>query len=165
MSTLSVATVQTANISAYNTTSNTSLTTGNTTAGGLVTALYTGGVVIQSNSSTNAINISATGDTTINGNTAVTIPTGNVAQRPSGITGMLRLNTDISRFEGYNGSNWGSLGGATGGGVDDAFYENTNTITTNYTITTGKNAMTGGPVTINSGIVVTVPSGSYWTVV
>lgn len=46
-----------------------------------------------------------------------------------------------------------------------AFYENTTTISINYTITTGNNAMTAGPVTINSGVTVTVPVGSYWTVV
>ena len=45
------------------------------------------------------------------------------------------------------------------------FYENNITLTSNYTITTNKNAMTAGPVTINSGVTVTVPSGSTWTVV
>jgi len=51
-------------------------------------------------------------------------------------------------------------GGATGTGVDDVFYENTPTVTANYTLTTGKNAMTTGPLTINTGITVTVPTGS-----
>jgi len=55
--------------------------------------------------------------------------------------------------------------GATGGGNDQAFYENDITITTSYTITAGKNAMTAGPVTVNTGATVTVPSGSTWTVV
>jgi hypothetical protein len=53
----------------------------------------------------------------------------------------------------------------TGGGANQAFYLNDTTITTNYTIPTGKNAGTFGPVTINSGIAVTVPSGSYWSIV
>lgn len=57
------------------------------------------------------------------------------------------------------------VGGATGGGTDAVFYENDTTVTTNYTITAGKNAMTAGPVTINSGVTVTVPSGSSWVVV
>jgi len=56
-------------------------------------------------------------------------------------------------------------GGATGGGTDDVFYENAQTVTENYTITTNKNAMTAGPVSIDSGVTVTVPSGSVWTVV
>lgn len=55
--------------------------------------------------------------------------------------------------------------GATGGGTDRVFYENDQTISTNYTITSGKNAMTAGPITINSGVTVTVPDGSTWTVV
>ena len=53
----------------------------------------------------------------------------------------------------------------TGGGSNQAFYLNDIIITSNYTIPTGKNAGTFGPVTIQSGIVVTVPSGSYWSVV
>ena len=53
----------------------------------------------------------------------------------------------------------------TGGGSDKAFYLNDITINTNYTIPTAKNAGTFGPVTIASGIVVTVSSGSTWTVV
>lgn len=55
--------------------------------------------------------------------------------------------------------------GATGGGTDRVFYENDSVVTTAYTITSGKNAMTAGPVTINDGIAVTVPNGSTWTVV
>jgi hypothetical protein len=51
--------------------------------------------------------------------------------------------------------------------TDIEVYKNSTllTLTTNYTITTSKNAMTAGPVTINSGVTVTVPSGSTWTVV
>ena len=37
-------------------------------------------------------------------------------------------------------------------------------ITYDYTITTGRNALTAGPVSIASGNTVTIPSGSYWTV-
>lgn len=57
-----------------------------------------------------------------------------------------------------------SSGIATGGGDDQVFFENQKTVTTNYTISTGRNAMTAGPVTINSGITVTIPSGSRWVV-
>lgn len=55
--------------------------------------------------------------------------------------------------------------GATGGGTDRVFYENDKEVTTNYTISTNKNAMSAGPITVNSGIVVTVPNGSTWTIV
>ena len=53
----------------------------------------------------------------------------------------------------------------TGGGSDKVFWENDQTITTDYTVTDAQNAMTAGPVTINSGITVTVGSGETWTVV
>jgi hypothetical protein len=52
-----------------------------------------------------------------------------------------------------------------GGAVDGVFWENNQTITANYTVTSSKNAGTFGPVTINSGVTVTVPSGSTWTIV
>jgi hypothetical protein len=55
--------------------------------------------------------------------------------------------------------------GATGGSTDQIFWENGQTTTANYTISAGKNAGTFGPVTVNSGVVVTVPSGSVWTIV
>ena len=45
------------------------------------------------------------------------------------------------------------------------FYENDQTVTQNYTLTAGKNAMSAGPVTVNSGVTVTVPTGAAWTVV
>lgn len=55
--------------------------------------------------------------------------------------------------------------GATGGGNDQVFYENDQAVTTNYTITANKNAVTAGPVTVNSGVTVIIPSGSTWVVV
>ena len=54
---------------------------------------------------------------------------------------------------------------ATGGGTDEVFFENDNAVTTNYTLQTGKNAMSAGPITINSGVTVTVPSGQSWVIV
>lgn len=61
---------------------------------------------------------------------------------------------------------WGdAAAGATGGGTDQIFWENGQTVTTNYTITNGKNAMSAGPITINSGVTVTVGAGEVWTVV
>lgn len=47
----------------------------------------------------------------------------------------------------------------------EGYIENAATVNTNSTINTGNNAISGGPVTIASGITVTVPSGSVWTVV
>jgi|688.fasta_scaffold156467_2 hypothetical protein len=59
---------------------------------------------------------------------------------------------------------WGTAGGASGAGGDDVFYENGQTVTTSYTLTAGKNAMSAGPITINAGAVITVPSNASWVV-
>ena len=56
-------------------------------------------------------------------------------------------------------------GGAVGGGSDEIFWENDQTVTQNYTITNGKNAGSFGPITIQSGVTVTVGTGETWTVV
>ena len=56
---------------------------------------------------------------------------------------------------------WGVAGGAENG----VFWENNQTVTSNYTITDGKNAGSFGPITIQSGVTVTVGSGETWTVV
>jgi len=95
------------------------------------------------------------------------LPVGTTAERDAGTPlGYLRYNTSLSQFEGYGASGWGKVGGgATGGGTDSVFYENDQVVTANYTIPASKNAMSAGPITINSGVSVTVPPGSVWTVV
>ena len=55
--------------------------------------------------------------------------------------------------------------GAVGGGDDKVFWENDQSVTTNYEVSTGQNAGTFGPITIDDGVTVTVPSGSVWVVV
>lgn len=94
------------------------------------------------------------------------LPAGTTAQRDSTpAAGYTRFNSSYAKPEVYNGSAWAGLGGAAGAGGDDIFYENGQTVTADYTITSGKNALTAGPVTIASGITVTIPSGSVWTIV
>ena len=63
-----------------------------------------------------------------------------------------------------DGSQLGGVG-ADGGGSDEIFWLNDQTVTTSYSISSNKNAMSAGPITINSGATVTVPSGSSWVVV
>jgi len=96
------------------------------------------------------------------------IPSGTTAQRDgTPAAGYLRFNTTDSSFEGYDGSAWGAIGGgggATGGGSDQVFYENGQSVTTDYTLTTNTNAMSTGPITINSGVSVTIPTGGRWVV-
>ena len=65
---------------------------------------------------------------------------------------------------------WGEVAaGATGGGTNKIFWENGQTVTTNYTVGTtfgaACNALSAGPITINSGVTVTIDSGDFWTIV
>jgi hypothetical protein len=101
----------------------------------------------------------------VNAVDAVRIAAGTTAQRPTGAAGMIRYNSSLSQFEGY-GTAWGTIGGgAKGAGSDQVFFENDQTVTSSYTLTANKNAMTAGPVTVNAGITVTVPSGASWVIV
>ena len=115
------------------------------------------------------VGVGTTGPTvklTVIGTDAIKIPAGTSTERPVGEEALLRFNTTTKKYEGHDGSQWiGVGGGATGTGSDAVFIENDTTVTQSYTITAGKNAGTFGPVTINTGISVTIPNGSVWTVV
>lgn len=67
-----------------------------------------------------------------------------------------------------NGSgvmSWASVSsGATGGGTDKVFVENSQTITTDYTIPSGKSASCTGPITMNAGVDITLSAGSRWVI-
>ena len=162
-------------------------------------------------SSTLAVTGAATfaADSAFNSTGAVQISSGNTAARPTGAAGKFRFNTTTSEFEGYNGTAWASVGGATisndtttatdifplsasatSGSAATVFTSNAKllykpstgdfqasqvvalnglvlnktTVATSYTIASGYNAMSVGPVTISSGIVVTVSSGQRWLV-
>ncbi len=69
------------------------------------------------------------------------------------------------KSDGAGNLSWGTAGGAAGGGTDSVFYENGNTVTADYTISTNTNAMSAGPITINADATVTIPSGSTWVIV
>lgn len=55
-------------------------------------------------------------------------------------------------------------GGATGAGGDKIFALNGQTVTTSYSIPANNNAVTVGPVSIATGVTVTVPAGSRWVI-
>ena len=96
-------------------------------------------------------------------------------QAPSSISTSLvwtlpNTDTSVSGYalvsDGSGNLSWAAAsGGAEGGGSDQIFWENSQAITSDYAITNGKNAGTFGPVTINSGVTVTVGAGETWTVV
>lgn len=92
------------------------------------------------------------------------MPTGTTAQRDvSPGAGDMRHNTSYGRAEEFDGTSWKGLGGASGAGGDAIFYENGQTVTTPYTITTGTNAITAGPIDIDAEV--TIPTGSTWSIV
>jgi len=91
------------------------------------------------------------------------LPSGTEAQRDgSPAAGYIRFNSDSGSFEGYDGAAWGSIGGGASAG--GAIYENTDDITEDYTLTTGSNGMSVGPITIAATKTVTIPSGQRWVI-
>jgi hypothetical protein len=195
----------------------------------------TGDINVQTNKITNVVDPTSAQDAVTKnyvdtGFVSETSSTGS-AELPVGTTGerdgtpaqgMIRFNTSLTQFEGYDGTAWGAIGGggfnvlsapptspapqqgdvywdedegipyiryiqdqggvdeqaqwiplvpqqnpksAEGGGSDEVFHENDQAVTTDYTIATGRNAMTAGPITINTGATVTISAGSTWVVV
>jgi hypothetical protein len=109
--------------------------------------------------------LTVAGDLSVTGTGSVKLPVGTTAQRPTAATGKIRYNSTLGSYEGYDGASWSSLGGgATGAGGDTVFNLNSPTVTTSYSLPAGKNAMSVGAITINSGVTVTVPSGARWVV-
>jgi hypothetical protein len=152
---------QTATISAA------TLANGTTPTGGTTVALPNGYTTMVYCDGTNIVdfgNLYASGNAIFNGTGGLRIPVGNTAQQAGG-QGTIRYNTQLTRFEGNDGTDWGSLGGgATGGGSEEVFFLNDQSVTVSYSIPSAKNAMTTGPITIDNGVTVTVPSGSRWVV-
>jgi hypothetical protein len=128
------------------------------TAGTYITAFVTG----SGGAGTYTVNTSQTvASTVLSGNsinsTAITAG-GRIATVGNGI-----VNTVSS--DGTNCDLLRSANSPTGGGTNLVFYLNDTIITQDYTIPTSQNAGTFGPVTINSSVIVTIPSGSYWSIV
>lgn len=102
---------------------------------------------------------------TLEGTGAAILNVGTTGERPSvPEQGMVRYNSSTTKFEGYNGA-WGPLGGgATGGGTDTVFIQNSQTVTVSYTIPSDQNAMSTGPISIIDGVSVTIPATSVWAI-
>ncbi len=95
---------------------------------------------------------------------AAKLPAGTTAQRDgSPSAGYLRWNTTDTSAEVYDGSAWAAVGG--GNTTDKGLYEMAHTISANYAMTSGNNAISAGPITIDTGISVTVETGSTWVIV
>jgi microcystin-dependent protein len=95
------------------------------------------------------------------------IPAGTTLQRPAAPTyGQQRANSTLNSQEWWNGTAWVPMGGGATGGAGNGFvYENDIHVTQNYTLTANKNGMSAGPIIVDDGVSVTVPSGSVWSIV
>lgn len=102
------------------------------------------------------------GDSTYSGTGQVKLPAGTDAQRSgSPANGMIRYNTDLNSFEGYVAGNWGGIGGAQAGG---AILTNKDIASVSFTIPSGTNGLSVGPVTISSGVTITVTAGQRYVI-
>jgi len=110
-----------------------------------------------------AITITNVSDQNNNSTGWLDIPSGTDAQRGSPTQGSIRYNTDTPGFEGYNGSEWGALGG--GNTTTKGLWENASSISISYAITAGNNALSAGPITIEAGVTVEIPTSSVWVIV
>ena len=63
------------------------------------------------------------------------------------------------------GVKWAAAAGGGSNITAQGLWENNANISSNYTIATGNNAMSAGPITVASGVTVTVPTGSSWAIV
>ena len=141
---------------------NTSPSTGNFTTLG-TTGNVTLGNAVGDQVIFNAGTATVPNNLIFSGTGTITTPSGTTAQRPgSPGEGMLRYNSELDEFEGYAASAWGSIGGGASAG--GAVYENSQSITANYTMTSGTNGHSVGPITVVAPAVVTIPSGSSWLV-
>jgi hypothetical protein len=102
---------------------------------------------------------------------AIKLPTGTELQRPgTPAAGQLRFNNDSDEFEGYDGTAWGAIGGGGSGqmlgdAAVKAISYNAQTIAENLTVLSTYNALSVGPLSIDSGYTVTVESGARWVVI
>lgn len=152
-------------------------TTGLTTSGGPVTTsgvITLAGTLGAANGGTGLTSyaagdtVYATGTTTltklgIGTNGQVMTVTGGVPTWATPASGLPSQTGNAGKYLTTDGTNasWSSTGAAAGG----AIYVNNTTISQDYTIASGQNGFTVGPVTVSSGYAVTVSSGQRWVVI
>jgi len=97
----------------------------------------------------------------IPGKGSLGLPVGTTGERPTPTNGMIRYNTTLSQFEGYGNGLWGGIGGAQAGG---AIMTNKDVASVSYTIASGENGLSVGPVSVSSGVTITVASNQRWLI-
>ena len=103
-----------------------------------------------------------TGDGTFSGTGQVKLPAGTTGQRSgSPGNGMIRYNTSLGSFEGYANGDWGGIGGAQAGG---SILTLKDIVSISYTIPSGQNGLSVGPITIDPGVTITVATNQRWLI-
>ena len=91
--------------------------------------------------------------------------TGTVADARISTLTASKLSGALPAISGANLTNLPPSAPVGGASTNTVFFENDKAVAVNYQITSTKNAMSAGPIAINAGIAVTVPSGCSWTIV
>jgi hypothetical protein len=145
------------------------ITIASTGGGGGVTSFDTSlSGLTPSTASTGAVTLAGTLGATSGGTGLSTYATGDIIYASASNT-LAKLtagsNTQVLTLAGGVPTWAASAGGASGGGTDQVFFVNGQTVNTSYSIPSSKNAMSAGPITVANGAVVTVPNGSRWVVI
>ena len=138
------------------------------TPSGSTLQMSTGGIVANFGTISNSnLNFVISNSTKMKLNTDGHLIPGNDSQHDLGLTGTRWRNVyaDTLYGDGSNLSNLPASAPVGGASTNTVFFENDKAVAVNYQITSTKNAMTAGPIAINAGIAVTVPSGCSWTIV
>lgn len=91
-----------------------------------------------------------------------TVLAGNIADARIPALTASKLTGALPAIDGSNLT--GISAGATGGGSDEVFVNNSQTVTTDYTVPSGKSASSTGPITLNAGVDITLSAGSRWVI-
>ena len=136
-------------------------------AGMVVTGIATFNSAVSVGNSVTATAFYGDG-TNLTGVDAATLKFGGVTKAQANaagvvITGILTATSFYG--DGSNLTNLPPSAPVGGASTNQVFFENDKLIEVGYQITSTKNAMTAGPISISAGIAVTVPSGCSWTIV
>ena len=138
--------------------------TNGTWNGAVVGPAYGGTGVANNAASTLTISGAYATTLTVSGTTALTLPTsGYLISSVSALGANPVTGTPSSTTYLRGDGTWATV--PTGGGTDAIFYNNGQTVNTSYTIPTGQNSGTFGPISIAAAATVTVPAGSTWSIV
>ena len=91
--------------------------------------------------------------------------TGTVADARISTLTASKLTGALPAISGANLTNLPPSAPVGGASTNQVFFENDKLVEVGYQITSTKNAMSAGPISVSAGIAVTIPSGCSWTIV